>query len=225
MSPSPLAAVAARSTAPTSASARASSERAAVESTEESDGGPPTAPEASGVTATRAFDPGRLERMFVAHHQLVWRTFRRLGFDEDSATDATQQVFLIAAERLADIREPSERAFLFSTTLRLSKTLVRKRRRVELTEDMDVHADPTRSEQRAADRRTALELLDRVLARMDQELVLVFVLYEVEGLSTPELAELLAVPLGTAASRLRRARQAFREAAGSLDMLLEEVST
>jgi RNA polymerase sigma-70 factor (ECF subfamily) len=89
---------------------------------------------------------------------------------------------------------------------------------------MDVHADPTRSEQRAADRRTALELLDRVLACMDQELVLVFVLYEVEGLSTPELAELLDVPLGTAASRLRRARQAFREAAGSLDVRLPEVS-
>ncbi len=169
------------------------------------------------MAAKLAPDTERLERMFRAHHPLVWRTFRRLGFDEDSATDATQQVFLIAAERLSDIREPSERAFLFGTTLRLFKTLARKRRRMELTEDMDVHVDPTRSEERSADRHSALQLLDHVLSRMDQELVLVFVLYEVEGLSTPELAELLAVPLGTAASRLRRARQAFREAVSHLD--------
>lgn len=170
------------------------------------DGAPERAP--AGVVP---FDAGRLERMFKAHHQLVWRTFRRLGFDEDAATDATQQVFLVAAERLGDIREPSERAFLFSTTLRMAKTLTRKRRRVELSDDMDVHADPTRTEQRAADHQSALELLDRVLSKMDRDLVNVFVLYEVEGLSTPELAELLEIPLGTAASRLRRARQAFRE--------------
>src|SRR5262245_2975848 len=90
------------------------------------------APERAAVGGV-PFDPERLERMFKAHHALVWRTFRRLGFDEDAATDATQQVFLVAAERLSDIREPSERAFLFSTTLRMAKTLTRKRRRIELT--------------------------------------------------------------------------------------------
>jgi RNA polymerase sigma-70 factor (ECF subfamily) len=38
----------------------------------------------------------------------------------------------------------------------------------------------------------------------------VFVLYEIEGLSSPEIAALLEIPLGSVASRLRRAREQFR---------------
>ncbi len=45
----------------------------------------------------------RLERMFVAHHAMVWRTMRRRGLSPDAAADVTQQTFLVAAERLADI--------------------------------------------------------------------------------------------------------------------------
>jgi RNA polymerase sigma-70 factor (ECF subfamily) len=37
----------------------------------------------------------------------------------------------------------------------------------------------------------------------------VFVLFELEGLAVSEIAELEALPLGTASSRLRRARQEF----------------
>jgi RNA polymerase sigma-70 factor (ECF subfamily) len=39
----------------------------------------------------------------------------------------------------------------------------------------------------------------------------VFVLFELEGFSLPEIAEALQVPLGTATSRLRRARGHFEE--------------
>jgi DNA-directed RNA polymerase specialized sigma24 family protein len=38
----------------------------------------------------------------------------------------------------------------------------------------------------------------------------VLVLAEIEGLTAPEIAELEGIPLGTAASRLRLARQAFQ---------------
>jgi RNA polymerase sigma-70 factor (ECF subfamily) len=37
----------------------------------------------------------------------------------------------------------------------------------------------------------------------------VFVLFEIEELSTQEIAVLLGIPTGTAASRLRRAREEF----------------
>ncbi|MBN9159572.1 MAG: hypothetical protein J0I07_01305 [Myxococcales bacterium] len=47
---------------------------------------------------------------------------------------------------------------------------------------------------------------------MDQELRVVFVLYELEGRTGPEVAEHLAIRTGTVASRLRRARDELRTA-------------
>jgi len=173
------------------------------------------------VGGTRATDEKtkkeRLERMFRAHHELVWRTLRRLGLGPEPAADATQQAFLIAAERLDDIRQGSERAFLFGTALRLARTAYRTSRRWQLEDDMDHRADAGSRLEDLVDRRRAVEVADRVLAQMDPTLLTVFVLFEIEGLSTPEIAELVGVPLGTAASRLRRAREAFRAAASRLE--------
>ena len=62
----------------------------------------------------------RLERMFNDHHDFIWRLIRRLGLSRGAADDAAQQVFLVAAERILDIQEGRERAFLFGTALRVS---------------------------------------------------------------------------------------------------------
>lgn len=51
--------------------------------------------------------------------------------------------------------------------------------------------------------------LDRALADLSHEQRVVFVLYELEGFSLPEIAAILAVPLGTATSRLARGRERF----------------
>jgi RNA polymerase sigma-70 factor (ECF subfamily) len=45
---------------------------------------------------------------------------------------------------------------------------------------------------------------------MPEELRVVFTLYEFEGLKMLEIAELLDIPSGTVASRLRRARKLFK---------------
>jgi RNA polymerase sigma-70 factor (ECF subfamily) len=49
-------------------------------------------------------------------------------------------------------------------------------------------------------------VLDAFILSLDVDTRSVFVLTELDGFTTPEIAELLEVPLGTAASRLRRAR-------------------
>jgi RNA polymerase sigma-70 factor (ECF subfamily) len=61
----------------------------------------------------------------------------------------------------------------------------------------------------ALEQRQALAELDQVLATLSEEQRTVFVLYEIEGFSLPEIARSLAIPLGTATSRLRRARETF----------------
>jgi len=174
-------------------------------------------PATGTVLVERSSEQRRLEQMFRDHYLLIWRTLRRLGLSDDGAADGTQQAFLIAAERLAEIREGSERAFLFGTAIRLARSSHRRNHRCQLEADMDTHIDAQRPAEEVTNHRSAVELLDRVLSRMDEDLVTVFVLFELEGLSTPEIAELVQIPVGTAASRLRRARQAFRAAAQRLE--------
>jgi RNA polymerase sigma-70 factor (ECF subfamily) len=180
-------------------------------------------PEASALPLSSAALAGgvaaepRLERMFRAHHDLIWRTLRRLGMNQDAAADGTQQAFLVAAERLQHIRPGAERAFLFGTALRIARSARRKTERYELEGDMDVRVDPDWRTDAMTNRHAALQLLDRMLLRMDPDLVTVFVLFELEGMSTGEIAGMVGIPVGTAASRLRRARQTFRSAASRLE--------
>lgn len=151
-------------------------------------------------------DRARLERMFAAHHATVWRTLRRRGLTPDAAADATQETFLVAAQRLADIQPDSERAFLVGTALRVAHTLRRKTVRWQLEDDMDQRVAAV------ADEHAEIQLCDRALSKLKPELAEAFVLYEIEGLSSPEIAALLEIPLGSVASRLRRAREQFRAA-------------
>jgi RNA polymerase sigma-70 factor, ECF subfamily len=160
----------------------------------------------------------RLEKMFRSHHELIWRTLRRLGLSPDLAADTTQQAYLIAAERLGDIRFGSERAFLFSTAIGLARTNFRRSQRCQLEGDMDLHVDPGLRAEQVTNRCSALELMDRVFAKTDADLVTVFVLFELEGLSAPEIAELVDIPVGTVASRLRRARATFRASARRMEL-------
>jgi RNA polymerase sigma-70 factor, ECF subfamily len=164
-------------------------------------------------------DRRRLEQMFTAHHEAVWRTLRRRGLSPEAAADATQQCFLIAAERLHDIRPGSERAFVLATALRLASNALRVDRRWKLEDDMDLRPSPERADE-IADRRRAVDLMDRVLARLHPDLLEVFVLFEIEGLPTPEIAKMIDIPVGTAASRLRRAREEFRAVVARLERSL-----
>jgi RNA polymerase sigma-70 factor (ECF subfamily) len=158
----------------------------------------------------------RLERIFKDNHEFVWRLLRRLGLDRERAADMTQQAFLVAAERLDKIKPGSERAFLFGTALRLAKTAFRADRRLLCEGNMEAQMDGRSRVDDLADHNRAIVLLDRILSTMSTDLVTVFVLFELEGLSAPEVARLVGIPVGTATSRLRRAREVFRDNLGKM---------
>jgi len=155
--------------------------------------------------------------MFQSHHALVWRTLRRRGLDADAAADAAQQTFLVAAERLRDINNDSERAFLVGTALRVAFSWGRKTVRWQLDEDMDQREGAARN---VLDEQTAIQLCDLALSKVDPELAEIFVLFELEDLTSPEIAALLEIPLGTVASRLRRAREQFRLVVSRIELAM-----
>ena len=149
----------------------------------------------------------RLASMFQRHSGAIGRTLRRQGLSAEAAEDATQQAFLIASERLDQIRPDRERAFLFGVVLRVTSSKRRRLARYQFEADMDLHPAPGSAQDSANERVLALELFNQVLERIDRDLAQAFVLFELEQLSKNEVARELGIPPGTAASRRRRARQ------------------
>ena len=62
-----------------------------------------------------------------------------------------------------------------------------------------------------AERHQGLELLESILDDLPLEQRAVFTLFELDAMRGDEIAELLAIPVGTVHSRLRLAREAFRQ--------------
>ena len=93
---------------------------------------------------------------------------------------------------------------------------LRRSREVADEGSVGAAADPAPLPDQALEQQRNRELLDLVLDMLDADERTVFVLYELEGLSSPEISELLEIPVGTVASRLRRAREAFHAGARRL---------
>jgi RNA polymerase sigma-70 factor (ECF subfamily) len=161
----------------------------------------------------------RVAELLRANFRDVWRMVRRFGVPENCADDAAQEVFIVATRRLSDILPGSERSFLLATAVRVAANLRRSLiARLECAEDdqSSENVDPRPNAEVLLDQKRLRHLLDRVLDRLNHDLRVSFVLYELEGLSSPEISELLGIPLGTVASRLRRAREAFELEVGRL---------
>ena len=166
-------------------------------------------------------DEPRLTRLVEEQFGFVWRLLRRIGVAESDADDAAQQVFIAVSRRISDIRVGSERAFLFSTALhvgsRTRRSRARKREDFGADAELEAAPDSTPSPEDMLDRCRAREMLDALLDEMPLELRVVFVLYDLEQLNSVEISEVVGVPLGTVASRLRRAREDFNERVARLE--------
>jgi RNA polymerase sigma-70 factor, ECF subfamily len=159
----------------------------------------------------------RVRGLVGGYYGFVWRALRRLGISAGEADDAAQQVFLTASRKLDAILPGSERPFLFQTALRVAADHRRarnRRREADAEDDGTELADPRPGTDELLELKRAREELDSILDAMPIELRAVFVLFELEQTTMSDIAELLGVPAGTVASRLRRARESFYESVG-----------
>ncbi|HEY5373657.1 MAG TPA: sigma-70 family RNA polymerase sigma factor [Polyangiaceae bacterium] len=157
-------------------------------------------------------NPPELRALVEQNYGSVTRLLRRLGVRTAQIDDAAQEVFWIAARRMADIQPGRGHAFLYGVALRVASQETRKQRLADPIADLEAVPrlrDQEPSPEEHLERQQARELLDTILDALPEELRAVLVLFELEGLEVREIAALQEIPIGTASSRLRRAREEF----------------
>lgn len=169
----------------------------------------PLAPTA--VPTSLSFD-----HVYETYFRFVWRVLRSYGMPAAFIEDATQDVFVVVHRRLAEFEGRSDiRTWLF----RISRWVVtreRRRMRVKAPHDEigDELPDPAATPYDLAVRSEAVETIERVLERMDDDKRMVFLLMDIEEMTAAQVAELLEVNVNTIYSRHRLARLQFRELVG-----------
>ena len=180
---------------------------------ERSESGPTPAPRSvapSTSPLTREQLHRKVQALVHAHVDFVWRSLRRLGVAESDCDDGCQRVWVVVARKVAEIEPDKARSFVFSVVVRVASEMRRSQRRhqhVELHEGMIEAAAP--DAQRLLERERDRRALDAVLETLSWDQRTVFVMFELEGMTSVEIAAALGLSRGTVASRLRLAREAF----------------
>jgi RNA polymerase sigma-70 factor (ECF subfamily) len=162
-------------------------------------------------------DRGELdfEAVYRAHAQTVARWAARLGGPAVDVEDITQEVFLVVDRRLREFRHGSRLStWLFSITAKIIANDRRRRRfrnwwlRLAPNAGHDIAAagdTPLEQLEKRERRRQFYEALDAVSERQRR----VLVLFEVEGMSIAEIADLTGLRAGNVRVLLHRARATF----------------
>jgi RNA polymerase sigma-70 factor (ECF subfamily) len=170
---------------------------------------------APGLCAHAKAAPPSFRSVYDQYFDFVWASVRRLGVDAESLDDLVQEVFIVVHAKLDTLERPDAlRSWIYSVVRRTVSTYRRTKRTLanpSASSVVDVPSLlPTPLEQ--TEQNAALRLLGSLLDQLDEQKREVFALVELEGMSAPEVAEALEIPLNTAYSRLRSARQAFEAA-------------
>jgi RNA polymerase sigma-70 factor, ECF subfamily len=161
------------------------------------------------TAATESDKAQAFQTLFRAELGYVWGSLRRLGVSARDAEDVAHDVFLRVYEKL-DAYDPARplRPWLFGFAYRAASDYRRlARHRVEVIgEDADA---PTRGP--LADDAIAhaedVALVAEALDAIDLDRRAVLVAYELDECPMKEIAEAIGIPLHTAYSRLRVARE------------------
>jgi RNA polymerase sigma-70 factor, ECF subfamily len=172
-------------------------------------------PSPKALDAARRGDQDALAALLDEWLPVVLAWCKRLGGPRVDPHDAAQDVLIVVMDRLEKVWSADRfRPWLFGVTRRV---LARHRRAAWVKRWVgDLFADPAdeaRGPERLAEMSETSRKVHRALDALSVDHREVIVLCDLEHRTDEEVAELLAVPVGTVKSRLRRARAAFRTAA------------
>lgn len=145
------------------------------------------------------------------YYKPLYRFAYSLAKNEDGAGDLTQQTFCIYAEKGSQLRDNAKvKSWLFTTLYREFLRVKRKSDRMENTEDevLERTAPTVQPEMiRSTDARSAVEALQNV----DEIYRIPLSLFYLNNHSYKEIAQTLAVPIGTVMSRISRGKAQLKQ--------------
>jgi len=146
--------------------------------------------------------------------EFVVRSARRLGVPESQVDDVVQDVFVTVHRRLDGFEGRSQiKTWVFGILRHTVRDLRRGQRRKPATSlEHEPEAPDNEGPDAQAARSEGWKLLYGALESLSEDQREVFVLAELEQMSSPEIASALSLNLNTVYSRLRSARLAFETA-------------
>jgi RNA polymerase sigma-70 factor (ECF subfamily) len=183
----------------------------------------PVSEELGLVRAAKAGDVSAFEQLVRRYDRNVFRIAQHITQNREDAEDVVQDAFLKAYENLQNFQEQSK-FYTWLVRIAVNEALMRLRRRrpermVSLDEDVKTEEDSMPREvadwspnpEQQYSQEELRDILTRTIQGLPSSFRTVFVLRDVEGLSTEETAEALGLSIPAVKSRLLRARLQLRE--------------
>jgi RNA polymerase sigma-70 factor (ECF subfamily) len=189
----------------------------------ESKVGEPVIDESVLVDAARNGDVGAFEQLVRRYDRNVFRIAQHITQNREDAEDVVQDAFLKAFQNLGQFQGQSK-FYTWLVRIAVNEALMRLRRRrpermVSLDEDVKTEEDSMPREvadwspnpEQLYSQAELKDILGKTIQGLPPGFRTVFVLRDVEGLSTEETAEALSLSIPAVKSRLLRARLQLRE--------------
>ena len=180
-------------------------------------------PDVALVERVRGGDVSAYDTLVRKYERQVFRIAQHITQNREDAEDVVQDAFLKAYEKL-DQFQGNAKFYTWLVRIAVNESLMRLRRRrsgrmVSIDEDVETEeggvprdiADWAPDPEQNYDQAELAEILRKTIQGLPQGFRIVFVLRDVEGLSTEETAETLGLSVPAVKSRLLRARLQLRE--------------
>jgi RNA polymerase sigma-70 factor (ECF subfamily) len=185
--------------------------------------GEPVSDELALVQAAKGGDLGAFEQLVKRYDRNVFRIAQHITNNREDAEDVVQDAFLKAYENLGQFQGQSK-FYTWLVRIAVNEALMKLRRRrpermVSLDEEVKTEddsmpreiADWSPNPEQLYTQAELRDILQRTIQGLPPSFRTVFVLRDVEGLSTEETADALDLSIPAVKSRLLRARLQLRE--------------
>ena len=172
-------------------------------------------------------DNGAFDLLVLKYQHKIVNLVMRYVRDPELAQDITQEAFIKAYRALPRFRGDSAfYTWMYRIAVNTAKNHLAAQRRRPMDIELDLQ-DPEQYELHARLKETdtpegitlsneLLEIVERAIAALPEDLRTAIVLRELEGMSYEEIAQAMECPVGTVRSRIFRARDAISKKVGSL---------